>query len=105
LTIALIVLYLSIRIIKNALDGIMDRSAGREIESRILALANSVHKVEDVRWVRTRNVGQNLWIDIHVGLKGNTSIRGADQISEQVQQKLHLGIERITNVSLHCYPV
>ena len=105
LTISLIVLFLSIRIIKRALDGIMDRSSGREIESRITTLASSVDKVEDVRWVRTRDVGQNLWIDLQVGLKGNTSIRRADQISEQVQERLHLGIERITHVTLHCYPV
>ena len=105
LTISLIVLFLSIRIIKRALDGIMDRSSGREIESRITTLASSVDKVEDVRWVRTRDVGQNLWIDLQVGLKGNTSIRRADQISEQVQERLHLGVERITHVTLHCYPV
>jgi len=104
LTISLIVLFLSIRIIKSALDGIMDRSSGREIESRIATLANSVDKVENVQWVRTRNVGQNLWIDLQVGLKGNTSIRRADQISEQVQGRLHLGIERATHVTLHCYP-
>jgi cation diffusion facilitator family transporter len=105
LTISLIVLFLSIRIIRRALDGIMDRSSGREIESRIRTLANSVDKVENVQWVRTRNVGQNLWIDLQVGLKGNTSIRRADQISEQVQERLHLGIERITHVTVHCYPV
>jgi len=105
LTISLIVLFLSIRIIKSALDGIMDRSAGREIEFRITTLANSVDKVEDVRWVRTRNVGQNLWIDLQVGLKGDSSVRRADQISGQVQERLHLGIERITNVTVHCYPV
>jgi len=105
LTISLIVLFLSIRIINSALDGIMDRSAGREIESRITTLANSVDKVEDVRWVRTRNVGQNLWIDLQVGLKGDSSVRRADQISGQVQERLHLGIERITHVTVHCYPV
>jgi len=105
LTISLIVLFLSIRIIKSALDGIMDRSAGREIESRITTLANSVDKVEDVRWVRTRNVGQNLWIDLQVGLKGDSSVRRADQISGQVQERLHLGIERITHVTVHCYPI
>lgn len=105
LTISLIVLFLSIRIIKSALDGIMDRSSGREIESRITTLANSVDKIEDVRWVRTRNVGQNLWIDLQVGLKGNTSIRRADQVSEQIRERLSLEIEWITHVTVHCYPV
>lgn len=105
LTISLIVLFLSIRIIKSALDGIMDRSAGREIESRITTLANSVDKVENVQWVRTRNVGHNLWIDLKVGLKGESSIRRADQASKQIQERLHLEIAGITHVTVHCYPV
>ena len=105
LTISLIVLWLSIRIIKSSLDGIMDRSTGREIESRITTLANSVDKVENVQWVRTRNVGQNLWIDLQVALKGERSIRRADQVSEQIRERLSLEIERITHVTVHCYPV
>jgi len=105
LTISLIVLFLSIRIIKSALDGIMDRSAGREIESRIAMLANSVDKVEDVRWVRTRNVGENLWIDLQVGVKGESSVRRADQITEQIRERLYSEIERISHVTLYCYPV
>jgi len=105
LTIWLIVLFMSIRIIKSALDGIMDRSAGREIESRIAMLANSVDKVEDVGWVRTRNVGENLWIDLQVGVKGESSVRRVDQITEQIRERLYSEIERISHVTLYCYPV
>jgi len=105
LTISLIVLWLSIRIIKSSLDGIMDRSTGEKTRSRISALANSVDKVEDVQWVRTRNVGQNLWIDLQVGLNGDCPIRRADQISEQIRERLSLKIERTSHVTVHCYPV
>jgi cation diffusion facilitator family transporter len=105
LTISLIVLFLSIRIIKGALDGIMDRSAGREMESRITMLANSVDDVEDVQWVRTRNVGENVWIDLQIGVKGESSVRRSDQITEQIRELLYSEIERITHVTLYCYPV
>ncbi|MBW1691919.1 MAG: hypothetical protein JRI71_14995, partial [Deltaproteobacteria bacterium] len=56
-------------------------------------------------WVRTRNVGHNLWIDLQVALKGECSIRRADQASEQIRERLSLEIERITHVTVHCYPV
>jgi cation diffusion facilitator family transporter len=105
LAISLIVLWLSIQIIKSSLDGIMDRSTGREIESRITTLTNSVDNVENIQWVRTRNVGQNLWIDLQVGLKGECSIRRADQVSEKIRERLSLEIERTTHVTVHYYPV
>ncbi|MBW2331069.1 MAG: cation transporter [Deltaproteobacteria bacterium] len=104
-SISLIVVWLSIRIIKSSLDGIMDRSSGKKIESRITALAGAVDKVEKVEWVRTRRVGQNLCIDLNVGLNGDCTIRQADQVAARIRERLCLKMERISHVTVHRYPV
>jgi len=67
LSISIIVVWLSIRIIKSSLDGIIDRSSGEKMESRIGAVAGSIGQVEEVKSVRTRRAGQNLCVDIQVG--------------------------------------
>jgi len=104
-SISLIVVWLSIWIIKSSLDGVMDRSSGKEIESRITALAGSVDKVEKVEWVRTRRVGQNLCIDLNVGLNGDCTIRQTDQVAARIRERLSLKMERISHVTVHRYPV
>ena len=105
LSISFIVVWLSIRIIKSSLDGIMDRSSGKKTESRIEALAASVDGVENVRWVRTRRVGQNLSIDLQVGMDGDCTISNADQTAERIRQRLTLEMEKVLDVTVDRYPV
>ncbi len=105
LSISFIVVWLSIQIIKGSLDGIMDRSDGKKTESRIEALAASIDGVKNVRWVRTRRVGQNLSIDLQVGMDRNCTISNADQTAARIRQRLNLEIERVLDVAVDCYPV
>ncbi|MBW2062376.1 MAG: cation transporter [Deltaproteobacteria bacterium] len=105
ISISLLVLWLSLRIKKSALDGIMDRSADKRTNSRISTLVSSLDEVEKVRWIRTRHVGQNLLVNLYVGLKGDCSTRLADQISERIRERLSSNMERISHVSVHFYPV
>ncbi len=104
-SISLLVLYLSIQIIRNSLDGIMDRSNGNEMDTDLSDLVSAVHGVMEVQWVRTRNIGHNLWIDVQVGLSGDNTIRRVDQISEQIRERISSRSERIMHVSVHCNPV
>ena len=104
-SISLLVLFLSIRIIRNSLDGIMDRSDGKEMDGILFDVVNDEAGVEKVKWVRARNVGQNLWVDVQVGLNGDNPIWRADQISERIRERISSGTERITHVTVHCDPV
>jgi len=104
-SISLLVLFLSIRIIRNSLDGIMDRSDGKEMDGILFDVVNDVDGVEKVEWVRARNVGQNLWVDVQVGLNGDNPIWRVDQISERIRERISSGTERITHVTVHCDPV
>jgi divalent metal cation (Fe/Co/Zn/Cd) transporter len=99
------VVWLSIQILKNSLDGIMDRHTGKEIASKIKAIALSVDEVEKVEWVRTRRVGQNLCIDLRVRVSGSYTMRQADQITAQIRKRLALKMKGVSYVTVDCYPV
>lgn len=106
LSISIIVVWLSIRIIKSSLDGIMDRSSGEKMESWIGAVAGSVDQVEEVKLVRTRRAGQNLCVDIQVGISGDCTIRQSDRIAAQIRKRLFSEINGIPHViAVDCYPV
>ena len=105
LSISLLVIWLSIRIIKSSLDGVMDRSVGKKMISMIKELAVSVDEVEDLQWVRTRYVGMNLCVDIKVGLCGDHTMHKVDRVAASIRQRLFSNIERLSHVTVHCYPV
>jgi len=88
ISISLIVLWLSLQIIKKSLDGVMDRSCGHLVESRLTALAYSVDDVKDVRFLRTRRAGQVMMIDLQLCLDGALTISQSDKIVAEVKKRL-----------------
>jgi len=106
LSISIIVLWMSIRIIKSSLDGIMDRSSGEKMESRIGAVVVSIDQVEEVKLIRTRLAGQNLCVDIQVGISGDCTIGQSDRIAAQIRKRLFSEINGMAHViAVDCYPV
>lgn len=105
LSIALLVLVLSIRIIKNSLDGIMDRSNGNGMDGDIADLVNEVNGDLEVQWIRSRNTGQNLWLDVNVGVNGDYTIRKVDRIAKRIRDRIEGEMERVSHVSVHCSPL
>ena len=105
LVISLIVLGLSVRMIQFGLDGIMDRALHEEEVSEIKNLARSVEKVQEVKWVRTRHVGQKVCVDLCVGLDGDLAVGEVDGVSDRITQILTSNLEDILHVSVDYYPV
>nr|WCC90954.1 magnetosome protein MamMB-like [Desulfobacteraceae bacterium] len=105
LSISLIVVGLSIKIIKKSLDGIMDRSCGQDTETTISDIIKGVNGVHDVQCVRTRHVGQNICIDIRFSVNGDYSIRQTDQIDQTIRKRLSQEFSRVNHViTLDCFP-
>ncbi len=86
--ISLIVLGLSAHIIKNSLDGVMDRSCGDQIETRLTEIVYSVDDVKNVNFLRTRRGGQVLLVDLQICLNAELTIRRCDQIVSQVEKRM-----------------
>jgi cation diffusion facilitator family transporter len=105
LSIALLVLLLSIRIIKSSLDGIMDRSDGRDLDADVADLVNEINDDLEVQWIRSRNTGQNLWLDVNVGVNGDYTIRMVDRIAKRIRDHIEREMERVSHVSVHCSPL
>lgn len=105
LSISLLVLLLSIRIIKNSLDGIMDRRTGEDLDADVADLVNEINDDLEVRWIRSRNTGQNLWLDVNVGVNGDYTIRTVDRIAKRIRDQIEGEMERVSHVSVHCSPL
>jgi divalent metal cation (Fe/Co/Zn/Cd) transporter len=84
ISMSLVILWQSALLIKHALEAVMDRSGGEEIERMISALTASVENVEEVAQVRTRNVGQDMCIDIRVALDAQCTIAESDRVARRI---------------------
>jgi cation diffusion facilitator family transporter len=105
LTISLLVVVLSFRIIRQSLDGIMDRSAGEKLESSLKDLIYEINGVEDVDSVRTRHAGHNICVDIQISVNGEYTIRQIDTIESNIQKQIYKKLSDVNQVvTIRCIP-
>lgn len=98
ITISCILLWLSVQIIMSSLDGVMDKSCGHQIESRLAGIAASVENVMEVKFLRTRRAGHVMMVDLQVCLNGDLSIQKVDNIVTQVENRLSADLKSISHV-------
>ena len=86
--VSLLILQASWRILRPAVDQLVDRGAPVSIRSRIEELALEVDGVEAAHAVRTRYVGADLAVDLHVEVDGGLSVGEGHAIAVAVRRKL-----------------
>jgi cation diffusion facilitator family transporter len=100
-SLSLIVTTMSFLIIKDALNGLMDRSGGEEIENEIASLVASIDQVSGVRWVRTRRVGSKIYTEMKVEMDKDRKVSEFDQVTMKIKRILSAKLEepvRVINV-------
>jgi cation diffusion facilitator family transporter len=86
--VCLMILQVSWRILRPALDQLVDAGAPAGDRQRIEELALEVDGVEAAHAVRTRYVGASLAVDLHVEVDGGLSVAEGHGIAVAVRRKL-----------------
>jgi cation diffusion facilitator family transporter len=85
------------------LHNLLDRSAAKGTRNRIRTLARSVDGVIETGRVRTRLVGQNLWIDMDVFVSPKSTVETAGQIADEVRGKLLRKARHVEDIAVYTY--
>jgi cation diffusion facilitator family transporter len=93
-------LYLGGEVFWEAFQGLMDSAAPKEVQEQIWSQASEVPGVRSVDHVRTRRVGQEIWVDLVVGVDPDHSVQEARQIARQVEEVLSKTVPHVGDVSV-----
>lgn len=88
IVVGLLILQAAWRILRPAVDQLIDAGAPAADRRRIEELALEVDGVEAAHAVRTRYVGSDLAVDLHVEVDGGLSVAEGHEIAKAVRQKL-----------------
>jgi cation diffusion facilitator family transporter len=102
--VCLFILYAAWKIVRPALAQLVDTAAPAEERQRLEALALSVDGVRDAHALRTRYVGPDLAVDLHVVVDRDLSIEQGHAIGEAVRQKLISTCDNVTDVMVKVEP-
>jgi cation diffusion facilitator family transporter len=98
------VLHAAWRITRDAMADLLDKGADPAVKARIETIARGVVGVESVHKIRTRNMGPGIYLDLHVLVNGNLTVREGHDISETVKQALLNHGPEILDAVVHLEP-
>ncbi len=104
LIISVFILKVSWNIMSPALAELSDRGASLKDRSQIEKIAMGVDGVKDVHAIRTRKCGESLYVDLHVLVAPEISVRIGHNISEEVKEALLKDGPRVLDVIAHLEP-
>ena len=99
-----IIVYNGVRLMRPALDEVLDAAAPEDVEARVRSVANGVKGVVAVEKCRIRKSGVSYLVDIHVVVDGNMSVRDGHQIAHVVKDHLLQSPLSISDTIIHIEP-
>ena len=104
LIISVFILKVSWDIMSPSLGELADRGASLRECAQIERIAMGVAGVKDIHAIRTRRCGESLYVDLHVVVDPEISVRLGHTISEDVEEALLKDGPRILDVVAHLEP-
>ncbi len=91
-------------LLRKAWREIMDASLPEQIVEDIREIARRVDGVVDIDMCRVRKSGLGLWVDIHVVVPGDVSVRVGHDISHRVKDSLLASGHNVLDAVVHIEP-
>ena len=93
-----------IRLLRPALDEVMDASVSDDIEQQVISIASSVDGVVAIEKSRIRKSGLGYLMDLHVQVDSDISVKDGHAIGHIVKGRLMESSVPITDVVIHIEP-
>ncbi len=103
LFVAMIVLFVSYRLGKKAVDVLLDK-APAEAKEKVEALLSEYAQVVDFHSVKVRSAGADTFIKFNIHLSPDTSLEAAHELCDEIERKINSIISR-SEVYIHPEPI
>jgi len=99
-----VITFNGVRLFRASLREVLDVTAPEEVRDRIREIVQAVPGVDGVDLLRVRQSGLALWVDIHVEVEGEMSVRAGHEIAHLVKDGLMNSDLRILDALVHVEP-
>lgn len=88
-----------------ALHEVMDTAPPKELQSTVRTIAAGVPGVADVEKCRIRKMGLEYYVDIHIGVAAELTVRAGHEIGHAVKDAIRAVKPEVADVLVHIEPV
>ncbi|MGA7625257.1 MAG: cation diffusion facilitator family transporter [Candidatus Acidiferrales bacterium] len=101
---AVVILYNAMKQLQPAFLELTDRAPDSSLESRVREIAGSVRNVIGLDKCFVRKMGFSFYVDLHIVVDGDLSVRQGHKIAHEVENKVLKGLPQIAEVLVHVEP-
>lgn len=99
-----VILLNALRILRPAVEELMDRAPGEEVVAAVAGAARAVDGVRAIEHLRVRKVGTSFLTDLHVQADPGLSLHDAHILSGMVKGAIRRAVPAVTGVLVHMEP-
>ncbi|MEX1058723.1 MAG: cation diffusion facilitator family transporter, partial [Natronospirillum sp.] len=104
LAVAILIGKMGITLGWNALQDLADRGIPEHTQARIRQEISAVPGVDNVHQLRSRHMGNHIFIDVHIQVANFISVSEGHQIGDWVIRRLRQEFPNLTDITLHVDP-
>jgi cation diffusion facilitator family transporter len=101
---ALVILYNAWKQVHPAILELTDRAPDPSLESRVREIAVHVRNVNGLDKCFVRKMGFSFYVDLHVVVNGDLSVRQGHKIAHEVEDQVLNGLPQVVEVLVHVEP-
>lgn len=105
IVVAALIIKVSIGLCRTALAELLEKSLPHDVEREILSIISATPNVEKPHNLRTRRIGADIAIEVHIRVDGAMTVFESHEISRDVEKKLRARFGERTAVAIHIEPL
>lgn len=103
--VSLFIVRVAFQLVKPCVDDLLERSLPAETEQRIKDIILSFPEIGSPHHLRTRRIGNNIAIEVHIRMDGNISLNEAHRLTTNVENRLKEEFGEGTHIGIHMEPI
>ena len=102
--VSVFIIYPSFKMIKDAVSNLLDESVDKKTFDEISNIAQSIPNVINAHDIRTRKIGEAIFVDMHILVDKNITVKEGHDIAKEVKRTLLKQNLNILDVLIHIEP-
>ena len=102
--VGLMVILVAVRVVGDCLRELTEGAVDQDTIEHIKHIVNANSSIRQWHRLRTRMVGREIFLDLHILVDPDLNIAAAHEIAESLESALHEQISRPVNITVHIEP-
>ncbi len=103
--VSVFIVKVSIQLLIPCMNDLLERSLPEEVEKEIITIINKDPQVKDPHNLRTRRIGNDFAIEVHIRVQPDMTVREAHVVATGIENRLRARYGKRTHVAVHVEPV